>query len=642
MNRSPRHGAGLALALASPLALLLLPPSGRLIAQDIRPEKPSAERDYAPYPEQSFPDRVLFGDTHLHTAMSTDAGMVGQTVGPEGAFRFARGETVISTTGLRAKLRRPLDFLVLSDHAENLGLAPMIARSDPAILADPLGKRFHDLVKAGKGYDAFIEWLNLTAAGGDKAEVKNPAMKRSAWDFITSITDRYNEPGRFTTFIGFEWTSQPGGNNIHRVVVFRDGKERAGRVLPFSVYDSDDVEDLWSYMGRYESSTGGRVLAIPHNGNLSNGIMFAPKHQKDGRAIDADYARRRQRWEPLVEVTQAKGTGEAHPLLSREDEFAGFEVYDKGNISGSQAKTPDMLPFEYARPALKLGMELERQLGVNPFKFGMIGSSDNHTALASTEEDNWFGKAHIVEPSPHRWKDVLIQSQKDPALSMTAMDLAASGLAAVWARENTREAIWDAMARKEVYGTTGTRLRVRVFGGYAFSAADLDRSDFAANGYARGVPMGGDLRRAPSGKAPGFLIRAVRDPDGANLDRIQVVKGWIDGSGKAREKVYDVAWGDAEKRRPGPDGTVPPVGSTVNEKEATYSNSIGDPFLQTFWRDPDFDPAQRAFYYVRVLEIPTPRWLAYDAKVYRLKLPADARLSSQERAYTSPIWYSPA
>lgn len=391
------------LSLASTLLLLPLLPSGSLIAQDIRPQKPAPGRDYSPYPEETFPNRVLFGDTHLHTAMSTDAGMVGQTVGPEGAFRFARGETVTSTTGLRAKLRRPLDFLVLSDHAENLGLAPMIARSDPSILADPLGRKWHDMVKAGKGYEAFIDWLNLTAAGGDKAEVKNPAMKRGAWDFITSITDRYNEPGRFTTFIGFEWTSQPGGNNIHRVVVFRDGKARAGRVLPFSVYDSDDVEDLWSYMERYESGTGGRVLAIPHNGNLSNGIMFAPKRQRDGGPIDAAYARRRIRWEPLMEVTQAKGTGEAHPLLSPEDEFAGFEVYDKGNISGSVAKTPEMLPFEYARPALKLGLQLERELGVNPFKFGLIGSTDNHTALSTTAEDNWFGKAHIVEPSAHRW-----------------------------------------------------------------------------------------------------------------------------------------------------------------------------------------------------------------------------------------------
>ena len=627
---------------ATLMALLPLVGTGALVAQDIRPQQPSPGRNYSPYPQETFPNRVLFGDTHLHTSMSTDAGMVGQTVGPEGAFRFARGETVTSTTGLKAKLRRPLDFLVLSDHAENLGLAPMIARSDPRVLADPLGKRLHDLVKAGKGYDAFIEWLNLTAAGGDKGEVKNAEMKRSAWDFVTSITDRFNEPGRFTTFIGFEWTSQPGGNNIHRVVVFRDGKKRVGQVLPFSVYDSDDVEDLWTYMERYESQTGGRVLAIPHNGNLSNGSMFAPRHQRDGNRVDAAYARRRSRFEPLVEVTQAKGTGEAHPLLSPEDEFASFEVYDKGNISGAEAKTPDMLPYEYARPALKLGLQLEEQLGVNPFKFGLIGSSDNHTALASTAEENWFGKASIVEPSAHRWKDVLIQSQKDPSLSMTAMDLAASGLAAVWARENTREAIWDAMARKEVYGTTGTRLRVRVFAGYGFSESDLSRSDFAAHGYAKGVPMGGDLQRSPQGKAPGLLIRALRDPEGANLDRIQVVKGWIDAEGKSRERIHNVAWGDKPSRRLSADGLLSPVGNTVNSKEANYTNSIGDPFLQTFWVDPDFDPNQRAFYYVRVLEIPTPRWLAYDAKFYNLKLPANTRLSSQERAYTSPIWYSPS
>jgi hypothetical protein len=609
------------------------------LAQGIRMETPDPGRTYSPYPEQTFPNRVLFGDTHLHTSYSTDAGMVGQTVGPEDAFRFARGEEVKSTTGLRAKLRRPLDFLVLSDHAENLGLAPLIRESNPAVLKDPLGKKLHDMVKAGKGYDAFIEWLNLTAAGGDKGEVKNPEMKRSAWNYITATTDKYNEPGRFTTFIGFEWTSQPKGNNIHRVVIFRDDAKRANQVVPFSVYDSDDAEDLWKYMAGYEQKTGGRVIAIPHNGNLSNGLMFALQKQKGG-PIDRDYAERRIRYEPLVEVTQAKGTGEAHPFLSPQDEFAAFEVYDKGNITGSQAKQKSMLQFEYARPALKLGLELEAKLGANPFKFGMVGSTDTHTALSTTDEDSWFGKAHIVEPSPERWKDVLIKSQTDPKLSMTALDLAASGLAAVWARENTREAIFDAMARKEVYGTSGTRLLVRVFAGWDFTPKDLGRSDFAAQGYARGVPMGGDLKSAPAGKVPTFLVRALRDPDGANLDRIQIVKGWLDAKGQAQEKVYDVAWSDNRKPDPGT-GKLPAVGNTVNVADASYTNAIGTPFLQVHWKDPAFDPKQRAFYYVRVIEIPTPRWVAYDAKFYKVKMPKEVKMHSQERAYTSPIWYTP-
>ncbi len=609
------------------------------LAQGIRIEAPDPGRTYSPYPEQTFPNRVLFGDTHLHTSYSTDAGMAGQTVGPEDAFRFARGEEVKSTTGLRAKLRRPLDFLVLSDHAENLGLAPFIRESNPAVLQDPLGKKFHDMVKAGKGYDAFIEWLNLTAAGGDKGEVKNPEMKRSAWNYITATTDRYNEPGRFTTFIGFEWTSQPKGNNIHRVVIFRDDAKRANQVVPFSVYDSDDAEDLWKYLAGYEQKTGGRAISIPHNGNLSNGLMFALEKQKGG-PIDRDYAERRIRYEPLVEVTQAKGTGEAHPLLSPRDEFAAFEVYDKGNITGSQAKQKSMLQFEYARPALKLGLELEAKLGANPFKFGMVGSTDTHTALSTTDEDSWFGKAHVVEPGPERWKDVLIRSQTDPKLSMTALDLAASGLAAVWARENTREAIFDAMVRKEVYGTSGTRLLVRVFAGWDFAPKDLGRSDFAALGYARGVPMGGDLKSAPAGKVPTFLVRALRDPDGANLDRIQIVKGWLDATGKAHEKVYDVAWSGNRKPDPGT-GNLPAVGNTVHVADASYTNAIGAPFLQVHWKDPAFDPKQRAFYYVRVIEIPTPRWVAYDAKFYKVKMPKEVKMHSQERAYTSPIWYTP-
>jgi hypothetical protein len=629
------HGRPIWLPALLLLGFLGLPET--VLAQDIHPPKEATERptsDYSPYPQQTFPDRVYWGDTHLHTSYSTDAGMVGAKLGPDEAYRFSRGETVTSNTGQPARLRRPLDFVVVADHAELLGLSPFIARSDPTVLADPLGKKWHDLVKAGKGYDAFIEWANF----GSKRPFDSPEMTRSAWDDILAAAERHNDPGAFTAFIGFEWTSMPGGDNIHRVVVFRDGADRATQVVPFSSYDSENPEKLWEYMAAYEEKSGGRMLAIPHNGNLSNGRFF--ELQKfNGTPLDAAWARERARREPLVEVTQAKGTGEAHPFLSDEDEFADFELLDAGNITGTVAKTNEMLVAEYAREALKTGLRLEAELGTNPFKFGMIGSTDNHTALPTTAEDNWFGKAPFLEPSAERYKDVLIKSQVDPKLSVMGPALSAAGLVAVWSGGNDRHSLFDAMERREAYASTGTRLLVRVFGGFDFTEADLDRSDFAAHGYAGGVPMGGDLSES-RGKAPALLIRALRDVDGANLDRIQVIKGWGDSAGKTHERIHDVAVSDG--RKIGTDGRCKtPVGNTVDVAEASYTNAIGDSYLQGFWRDPDFDPTQRAFYYVRVIEIPTPRWTAFDAKHYDIDMPEGTKLQLQERAFTSPIWYTP-
>jgi hypothetical protein len=335
-----------------------------------------------------------------------------------------------------------------------------------------------------------------------------------------------------------------------------------------------------------------------------------------------------------------KGDGETHPSLSPTDEFADYETWDKASF-GPQPKTPDMLPREYAREALKRGLAYEEKLGVNPFKFGVIGSTDSHTALSTAEEDNYFGKVTLLEPSadPIRFDEVIAGRPAPKGYQMYARQIGSAGLAAVWARENTREALWDAIARKEVFATTGTRLRVRVFGGFDYAEDDLVRSDFAKYGYENGVPMGGDLKNAPQGKVPTFLIRVLRDPDGANLDRVQVVKGWMDADGKLQEKVYDVAWsGD---RKPGQDGKLPSVGNTVNVKEATYTNAIGAPFLSAYWKDPAFDAKEKAFYYVRVIEIPTPRWTTYDAKIFGVKLPEDVPVSIQERAYTSPIWYTP-
>ncbi len=502
--------------------------------------------EYSPYLSHGYPDRVYFGDTHVHTSFSTDAGMFGTRLGPEEAYRFALGEEVTSSTGVRARLQRPLDFLVVADHAENLGLAPMIEESNPELLRTEWGRMVHDLVKSGDGGGAYAAWGEGMVTRQDPLK-DSEAITRSMWERITTAAEKYNQPGKFTAFIGFEWTSSPDGNNLHRNVIFRNGKARADQILPISQYDTIDPEKLWQWMSDAEKSTGGRLLAIPHNGNLSSGLMFDDITLTTKKPLDRDYAERRMRWEPLYEVTQIKGDGEAHPALSPNDEFADFETWDKGAF-GVTVHTPAMLPREYAREALKSGLQYEQKLGVNPFKFGMIGSTDSHTALATTTEDNFFGKIAPLEPSanPERFNEVITgRFDSDPKKQNLAWQTSASGLAAVWATDNTRGALWDAMARKEVYATTGTRLMVRVFAGYDFVADDVQRHDFAKYGYQKGVPMGGDLSAAPAGKAPAFVIRALRDADGANLDRVQVVKGWMDAKGELQEKVYDVACGPA-------------------------------------------------------------------------------------------------
>ena len=608
-----------------------------VLAQDIMPPQEFVavpKKEYSPYASDNFPTRVLFGDTHLHSSWSADAGLVGSTLGPDVAYRVSRGEEVTSHYGWKVKLNRPLDFLVLADHAENLGLADYIRRSDPILLANEIGKRWHDMNKAGNGYDAFLEWLRAE----NKDMINEPRMMQAVWSRVVENADMYYQPGTFTTFHTFEWTSHPGGNNMHRVVIFRDGGDRTSQILPYSQYDSVDAEDLWAYMAGYEEETGGSVLALAHNGNLSNGLMFDTKTYS-GKRLTKSYAEKRSRYEPLYEVTQQKGDGEAHPFMSPDDEFADFETVDMGNINGKVAKTNDMLPKEYARSALLEGLRQEEKLGANPFKFGMVGSTDNHTALPTSREENNFSKAYIAEPSAHRYKDVLIQGAS-PELSLELVDVGASGLAAVWARENTRESIWHAMAGKEVYVTTGTRLLVRVFAGWDFETDEVQRPDFARTGYARGVPMGGDLSSAPDGKAPAFMIRALRDADGANLDRVQIIQGWLDSRGEVHERIYDVMVSDG--RTIGDDGRArEPVGSTIDLPNASYTNTIGDPVMVGHWVDPDFDPTLRAFYYVRVIEIPTPRWTAYDAKFFDIAMPEGTKMMVQDRAYTSPIWYTP-
>jgi hypothetical protein len=462
----------------------------------------------------------------------------------------------------------------------------------------------------------------------------------SAWQLTIAGAEKYNEPGTFTAFIGYEWTSQvPPGNNLHRVVIYRDDGDKAGQVEPFTTYPpagSTTPEDLWKVLQAYEEQTGGRALAIAHNGNLSNGWMFPwDENPATNEPLTREYAQTRIRWEPLYEVTQIKGDGEAHGFLSPTDEFAGFEIWDKGNLNLSEIKENGMLPGEYARTALQTGLRLEDELGVNPYKFGMIGSTDSHTSLATTDDNNFWGKNTPSEPSAARAEHPFMTSK---LATIKGWEQTASGYAAVWATENTRAAIWDAMKRKETYATTGPRMTVRFFGGWDFVAADTE-GDLAAVGYDKGVPMGGDLEAASGDRAPTFLVAASKDPEGGNLDRIQVVKGWVDAEGERQEQVYDVAWSGG--REPGADGKLPPVGNTVDLATATYTNSIGESALSAAWTDPDFEPGLRAVYYARVIEIPTPRWTAYDAVRFNVEMPDEVRMLTQERAYTSPIWYTP-
>ena len=618
--------------------------AGSASAQEFQPTKkdvPEKKKEFSPYVDQNFPKRVLWGDTHHHTILSFDDGLMGTKLGPDDSFRFAKGEEVISNNGIRVKLNRPFDFLVVSDHAEYLGIADLINKGDPGLLANPYGKRWYDMFQAGseQGFEAAKEVFFSITRGEELW--KDDKMKRTIWEKVTGIASEHNNPGTFTAFNGYEWTSAPGpGNNLHRVVIFRDGPDRVNQIVPFSAFDSPDPEDLWKFLADYETKTGGNVLAIPHNGNASNGMMYADKTMT-GNILDKAYAESRMRWEPLVEVSQTKGDSETHPYLSTDDEFADFETWDFGNFAGPTVpKEKSMLKHEYARSALLSGLEYEKTLGANPYKFGMIGSTDSHIGMSTTREDNWFGKLPQNEPSPDRWHHVML-SFADGTPAATDWQLSASGLCAVWSAENTRESIFDAMERKEVYGTTGSRITVRVFAGWDFSADEVMRSDFAAQGYKRGVPMGGDLTNAPSGKAPKFMIRALRDPDNANLDRIQIIKGWVDTKGESHERIYDVAVSDG--RTIGKDGRCKtPVGNTVNIPDASYTNTIGDALMSAFWEDPNFDSKQNAFYYVRVIEIPKPRWTAYDAKRFGIKMSEEVPMTIQDRAYTSPIWFTPS
>jgi hypothetical protein len=602
-----------------------------------------AQEHFSPYAGRNFPTQVFWGDTHLHTSQSMDGGSFGARLMPEDAHRFARGEEVTSTGGLKVKLSRPLDFLVVADHSDNLGFFPALFGGDPRMLAHPQGKKWYDMILEG-GQTAIAAALEIVlgAAAGKMPEelAVSPTSDRfrSAWETTVKAAEKYNEPGRYTALHGYEWTSMPGGNNLHRVIIYRDGGHRVMMMMPYTVvppYGSDDPRDLWKWMATYQEKTGGRVLAIAHNGNLSNGQMFPVVESFNGKPVDAAYVGNRIKWEPLYEITQMKGDGETHPFLSPDDEFADYETWDFGNI-GEVPKTNEMLQFEYARTALGLGLQLEKKLGTNPYKFGFLGSTDSHTGLATAQEDNFFGKHSGSEPGPDRIEHPVFTIGD---LILPSSIMTSSGLAAVWARENTREALFDAMTRKETYATTGSRMTVRFFGGWDFTAADAQHRLPANIGYSKGVPMGGELTDRPDGKALSFLVAALRDPLSGNLDRIQIVKIWVDANGERQEKVFDVAWsGD---RQPGADGKLPLVGNTVDVANATWTNTIGSPELITVWTDPEFDPGVSAAYYARVVEIPTPRWTAYEAKRFGIKMKKEVPMVTVERAYTSPIWYTP-
>ncbi|WP_372573722.1 DUF3604 domain-containing protein [Ruegeria jejuensis] len=630
------------------VSLVLAPTS---VFADAVPSEQAAEglfsdQPYSPYANRTFPERPLWGDTHLHTGLSLDAGAFGNTLLPDDAWRFAKGEQVISSTGQPVRLARPLDWMVLTDHTDLMGFAPDLQAGKPGILADPKGLEWYEGYTAGgeeagkAAFDIITNFSQMTLPE-ILLESYSPGADAFAftWENIVLAAERHNDPGSFTAFIGFEWTSVPKGFNLHRNVMLRDGPIRALQMVPPVTqppFGDTDPRALYSWLEEYQDKTGGRAVAFAHNGNLSNGWMFPTEDTYHGGKVDEEYVAARAKWEPHYEVTQIKGDGEAHPFLSPDDEFADYENWDVGNLDITELKTDDMLAGEYAREALKRGLMLEEKFGVNPYKFGMGGATDSHTSLATAEEDNFFGKSVSVEPSASRISHPFIAND----LGEIPGDLlVASGYTAVWATENTRAAIFDAFKRRETYATTGPRIGLRFFGGWDFNDADVETRFLADVGYTKGVPMGSDLRPREGDGGPSFLIAALRDPVGANLDRVQVVKGWLDSEGALQEKVYDVAWSD--NRVADANGKVPAVGNTVDVDTASWTNTIGAAELVTVWSDPDFDPNARAFYYVRVIEIPTPRWVLYDKLRFGAELPEDAVLTHQERAYSSPIWYTP-
>jgi len=602
------------------------------------------------------PTELYWGDTHLHTSYSFDAFLnKNQSADPDTAYRWAKGKAVIHPyTRSRIQIETPLDFLVVSDHAEGMGVIRSIVSGteeygDDSLLDTAIRWLTAHYIRyvyddgQGEGISLFNEVLPDKAQNPNTDPVQDPSnvlysstgnvlpTEITAWGEIADAAERHNQPGKFTALLGWEWSSIPTGANLHRVVMSPNNAATAKQYVPYGSDQSQYPEDLWAWLDKTSQETGSEFIAIPHNSNISKGYMF-PEVTLRGEPISVNYAKTRMAWEPVVEVTQIKGDSEAHPKLSPEDEFAGFEPY--GFYLQKTPESHSASEGDFVRSALKRGLEIERSIGANPYKFGFIGSTDSHTGLSTAEENNFWGKfAHDSTPETKR-KDII------GGTKASGWNMSASGLAAVWADENTRSGIYSAFKRREVYATTGPRIRVRLFAGWDFDSAALEGENFATYGYQQGVPMGGDLSKADDKNSKvQLLIRATKDPLGANLDRVQVVKGWLDSKGKSHEKVFDVVWSD--HRAIDPQGKLPAVGDTVNREYARYENSIGSVELQTLWIDEDFKPEQRAFYYVRVLEIPTPRHSLYDSIALQIDPPAEGPAAIQERAYTSPVWYTP-
>ena len=568
--------------------------------------------------------RVYFGEQHLHTVMSPDAFAFGTRNTPDEAYRFCKGEAVRkSTTGEMVQKRTPYDWCAVTDHSEYMGMMPLLLDDDSPLRDTPIGR----LIANGEGEAAFQQIITSASINVPIAYLADPNVMAQVWEDMKAVANRHYEPGTFTTLVAYEWSSQPMSENLHHNVFFRDN----GPDVVFSSFDSVKREDLWTYQ-EVQRALGHDNISIPHNGNVSNSMMYAPITSY-GTLIDQGWAARSNLNTPATEIIQTKGASETHPALSPNDEFANFEM-DFTHLLGSGGVL-GKIDNSYIRRALTDGVGFQEMIGANPFKYGIVAGGDAHTAFPDNEEFNYTGVHGNTDRTPE------IRLTSPPTVAGEApLAFGTPGATGVWADGNTREGIFDAIKRKETFGTSGPLIRVRLFAGWSFTNATLRGDDWVSQGYTNGVPMGNDLAAMPaSAEAPTFMVWAVKDPESGNLDRIQIVKGWYQ-DGHPREQVYDVVWSD-NRTRDAATGKVPPVGNTVDASRATYTNSIGDSQLSAVWSDPDFDPSKHAVYYVRVIEIPTPRWSTYDAVLLGMPVPEGTPVSIQERAWSSPIWYTP-
>lgn len=610
------------------ISLNVLAVSGALVAP-LGLAQAESQKLFSPYAEQSHATQVYWGDAHVHSSLSTQAALLGNRLGPEAVLQFARGDKLMSSSGVAAQRARPLDWVALSDSSDNYGLLQLLYsnNSDFSRAGAINAQLARELQQGGTSEKAALQNLSDKLQTGTlEASLQllpsSTAYKR-VWQHSAEMVDSYNKPGVFSAFMGFEWPAQFNGLPLNRVVLFRDGADTIKRITPFTTgkEGSNDPLDLWQWMQSYEDKTAGDVLSISHSAPLASKTLFPYRNRFDGSRITSNYTELRAKWEPLYEVVQQHGTSESASLAT----VQGFTAPANA---------------DYAREGLKNGLNLFGKFKHNPYKFGFIGASGSLNGLASARENNFYGNTVNTEPSAERFSAASIANENSSSPTAKPWQQLSAGLTAVWARENTREALFDAMERKEVYASSGSRIRVRVFGGWNFSEGDLQSNAFTINGYRKGVAMGGDLYRAPANRAPQFIVQANKDPEGANLDRLQMVKGWEDSKGQLHERVYDIAVSD--KRSIEADGLChTAVGNTVNTVSAQWTNTIGTAELKVLWQDPGFDPRERAFYYVRVVEIPTPSWMVYDALRFGVALPEGALASVQEFAVTSPVWYLP-